>query len=221
MALVIYDQGYRIQTPVKSNFPPSGVERLTDLSHSMETATQADHERDMVAATQHRESQQDSSHVRQKAANIYLQAEGSKEEEHRSYVPAAMIMSQPVQSVLEGSPIRSALFKMQQLNIDHLVVQSSQGLLLGILSKTLLMQSLSKASLISKELEDSIDGCYDTKVATATPQTNVRQLAVSSVEQKLSCIPIVTESGELQGVVTRTDLLQSLINNEWLDSRSL
>ncbi len=223
MALVIYDQGYRIQTPVRSNFPPTGVEQLTNLSPSMETATQADHERDLIAATQHKESQQNSARAHQKAANIYQQARSSNpaEAEPRSYIPAAMIMSQPVQSVLSGSPIRAALYKMQQLRIDHLIVLSGQGLLLGVVTKLLLMQALSKASLMGKELEDTINGCYDTKVVTATPETNIRQLAVTCVDKKLTCIPIVSEEGDLKGIVTRTDLLQSLINNEWLDSRGL
>jgi CBS-domain-containing membrane protein len=128
-------------------------------------------------------------------------------------------MSHPVQAVLQGSKIQSALYKMKQFDISHLLVLSGAGRLMGTVTEKLLLQYLSYQGAQSHTIEDTIEQCYTRQVITATPDTNIRQLAVSCVEHQLSCIPIVQENGNLVGIITRTDLLQSLINNEWLDSR--
>ncbi|MDO6564006.1 CBS domain-containing protein [Amphritea sp. 1_MG-2023] len=221
MALVIYDQGYRIQTPVKSLFTPRGVEQLGASKKTAAAAGDQDHEKAMVDQTQHQDSPPSTSGTAHKAAIVYSQTSDSSATptRPRSYIPASLIMSSPIQSVLEGSKIQSALYKMQQYSISHLLVLSGTGRLMGIVTEKLLLQYLSYQGAQEHSVEDSIERCYTQQVITATPDTNIRQLAVSCVEHHLSCIPVVEENGNLQGIITRTDLLQSLINNEWLDSR--
>ncbi len=48
MALVIYDQGYRIQTPVKSMFTPRGVEQMTAAANTAAAGGDKDHEKELV-----------------------------------------------------------------------------------------------------------------------------------------------------------------------------
>ncbi|SER06903.1 CBS domain-containing protein [Amphritea atlantica] len=219
MALVIYDQGYRIQTPVKSIFTPRGVEQLAASPHTAEAGVEKDHEKDHVDQIQHHEYGPPAKGNARKAATLYTQTGGSAQEQPRSYIPASLIMSHPVQAVLQGSKIQSALYKMKQFDISHLLVLSGAGRLMGTVTEKLLLQYLSYQGAQSHTIEDTIEQCYTRQVITATPDTNIRQLAVSCVEHQLSCIPIVQENGNLVGIITRTDLLQSLINNEWLDSR--
>jgi len=220
MALVIYDQGYRIQTPVKTIFRPGGVEQLTETEHAAETAGQHDRERTLSEhmPVQRRNS---SGNKARHLANLYQQTSGAppKEEQPRSYIPASLIMSQPVHAVMQGSTIQAAFYKMRQFDISHLLVLSGSGRIMGIITEKLLLLHLTGPVATRPSLEDSIEGCYSTQIITATPDTNIRQLAVSCVENELTCIPIVKDNGNLVGIVTRTDLLQSLINNEWLDSR--
>ncbi|UTW02722.1 CBS domain-containing protein [Amphritea atlantica] len=221
MALVIYDQGYRIQTPVKSIFPPRGVEQLSATARTAEVGGEKDHEKNHADQILHHESGPQVKGNARKAASIYSQTGGSStaQEQPRSYIPASLIMSHPVQSVLQGSKIQSALYKMKQFGISHLLVLSGAGRLMGIVTEKLLLQYLSSHGAQPHSIEDTIEQCYSKQVITATPDTNIRQLAVSCVEHHLSCIPIVQDNGSLLGIITRTDLLQSLINNEWLDSR--
>lgn len=225
MALVIYDQGYRIKTPVKSLFAPRGVEQLGASTHTAPAGGERDHEKEMVDQSQHHETgpavQGHSQGNARKAASVYSQTGGdSTSLEHpRAYIPASLIMSYPIQTVLEGSKIQSALYKMKQYSISHLLVLSGTGRLMGVVTEKLLLQYLSYQGAQEHTIEDTIERCYSTQVITATPDTNIRQLAVSCVEHHLSCIPIVEDNGNLKGIITRTDLLQSLINNEWLDSR--
>ncbi|MBR9868181.1 MAG: CBS domain-containing protein [Oceanospirillales bacterium] len=221
MALIIYDQGYRIQTPVKSLFPPRGVEQLSASARTAEVGGEKDHEKDHVDQLLHHEPGPHPKGNARKAASIYSQTGGSStsQEHPRSYIPASLIMSHPVQSVLQGSKIQSALYKMKQFGISHLLVLSGAGRLMGIVTEKLLLQYLSYQGAQLHSIEDTIEQCYSKQVITATPDTNIRQLAVSCVEHHLSCIPIVEDNGNLLGIITRTDLLQSLINNEWLDSR--
>lgn len=222
MALVIYDQGYRVQTPVRSIFKPGGVEQLAETSHPSETAGQQDHERDHINQILSRGNQTPNARARQ-GANAYQQTGGTTpvQEHNRSYIPASLIMSSPVHTVLQGNKIQAALYKMRQFDISHLVVLSTTGRMMGIVTEKLLLEYLSIQGPTGHSIEDNIEGCYSNQIITATPDTNIRQLAVSCVEHHLTCIPIVEEHGHLAGVITRTDLLQSLINNEWLDSRTL
>ncbi|WP_299204788.1 CBS domain-containing protein [uncultured Amphritea sp.] len=222
MALVIYDQGYRIQTPVRSMFAPRGVEQLGASARASEAGVEKDHEKDHADQILHHESGTQTKGNARKAASVYSQTSGSSTtiEHPRAYIPASLIMTHPVQAVLQGSKIQSALYKMKQYDISHLLVLSGAGRLMGIVTEKLLLQYLSyQGSAQSHTVEDTIEQCYSKQVITATPDTNIRQLAVSCVEHQLSCIPIVQDNGNLAGIITRTDLLQSLINNEWLDSR--
>lgn len=221
MALVIYDQGYRIQTPVKSLFTPRGVEQLGASKRTAATDGDRDHEKQMIDQAQHHEPNSPSQGNARKAASAYSQAgdHASIQEHPRSYIPASLIMSYPIQSVLEGSKIQAALYKMKQYSISHLLVLSGDGRLMGIVTEKLLLQYLGYQGAQSHTVEDTIERCYSKQVITATPETNIRQLAVSCVEHHLSCIPVIDDNGNMKGIITRTDLLQSLINNEWLDSR--
>lgn len=222
MALVIYDQGFRVQTPVKSIFKPGGVEQLAETAHPAETAGQQDHERDHINQILSRGQQPPNPRARQ-GANAYQQAGGNStiQEQTRSYIPASFIMSSPVQTVLQGSSIQAALYKMRQFDLSHLVVLSTSGRMMGIITEKLLLEYLSIQGPSRHSIDDNIEGCYSNQMLTATPDTNIRQLAVSCTEHHLTCIPVVEDHGHLVGIITRTDLLQSLINNEWLDSRAL
>jgi CBS domain-containing protein len=221
MALVIYDQGYRIQTPVKSMFTPRGVEQMTAAANTAAAGGDKDHEKELVDQMLLQEAGAQGKGNARKAASAYSQTGGSSsvQEHPRSYIPASLIMSHPVQAVLQGSKIQSALYKMKQFDISHLLVLSGAGRLMGIVTEKLLLQYLSYQGAQLHTVEDTIEESYTTQVITATPDTNIRQLAVSCVEHQLTCIPIVQDNGNLTGIITRTDLLQSLINNEWLDSR--
>lgn len=221
MALVIYDQGYRIQTPVKSMFTPRGVEKMTAAANTASVGGEKDHEKSHVDQMLLQEAGAHSKGNARKAASAYSQTGDSNttEEHPRSYIPASLIMSHPVHAVLQGSKIQPALYKMKQFDISHLVVLSGSGRLMGIVTEKSLLQYLSYQGAQLHTIEDTIEESYTTQIITATPDTNIRQLAVSCVEQHLTCIPIVQDNGNLTGIITRTDLLQSLINNEWLDSR--
>ena len=221
MALVIYDQGYRIQTPVKSMFTPRGVEQMTAAANTAAAGGDKDHEKELVDQMLLQEAGAQGKGNARKAASAYSQTGGSSsvQEHPRSYIPASLIMSHPVQAVLQGSKIQSALYKMKQFDISHLLVLSGAGRLMGVVTEKLLLQYLSHQGAQQHTVEDTIEESYTTQVITATPDTNIRQLAVSCVEHQLTCIPIVQDNGNLTGIITRTDLLQSLINNEWLDSR--
>ncbi len=66
----------------------------------------------------------------------------------------AMVMSLPIQSVREDTPIEEALDKMSRRGIRRLVVKDSEGSLSGILSLDDILESLADdVSLIGRVLE--------------------------------------------------------------------
>ncbi len=48
-------------------------------------------------------------------------------------------------------------------------------------------------------------------VETVAPSTSVHQVVDRMIAQKVGCLPIVGDDGELVGIVTRTDVLRSII----------
>ncbi|GGO85109.1 hypothetical protein GCM10011348_32900 [Marinobacterium nitratireducens] len=218
MALVIYDQGYRIQTPVQALFKPSGVEPVEEIKASHATA--GEEQRVHAEGEQFRiQGYQGYRDPRRRPAPRTSQAqrrgyeEPAKQNQTRGApsLPASLYMSSPVQWITRHTSIAEARDRMRNLKIEHLVVMSPQERPLGIVSYGQLERSGQHPMI-------NVASIYSRHLIAASPDTDAAHLAATFVEYEIGAIPIVDERDRLVGIVTRTDLLRLLISGARIES---
>ncbi|MFC6669737.1 hypothetical protein [Marinobacterium aestuariivivens] len=129
MALVIYDQGYRIETPVRALFKPGGVEPVEEIKASHVTAGE---EQRVHAEGENFRVMDFGSRPRQPApgrASVrgYPEAAREKPPQEAARLPATLFMSSPVQWITRNTSIADARDRMRNQKIDHLVVMSPRS----------------------------------------------------------------------------------------------
>jgi acetoin utilization protein AcuB len=141
----------------------------------------------------------------------------SLEADLRPVLVAEQIMSSALVTVRETDSLQEALQLMSQEGFRHLPVVAEPGpRLLGIVSDRdgLLMS----ADLESEEMDAmTVAGVMTTELITAAPETEIRLLAQTMVEYKISSLPVLDLDGLLVGIVTTSDVLRSIASHAPLD----
>jgi len=209
MALVIYDQGYRIQTPVK--FRQRGVEELSQLQRGRALPANA---RKLRAPDYQYAPVKGETPVARQARQAYSQTAKLTEPGRSRPIPVAKVMTSPVFTIEQGSGLIEAWEQMEEHRVHQLAVLNEDGLLFGILSdRDLLLRTSPLAQQGPVTDTTTIDGCYETQLIVATPDTEARLVALVLLEHHTNAVPVLSDSGELVGMVTRSDLLHLIAND--------
>ncbi|MDH4274175.1 MAG: CBS domain-containing protein [Gammaproteobacteria bacterium] len=134
-------------------------------------------------------------------------------------IHAAQIMSAPVVTLPEDASILSAWALFRERRFRHLPVVGKHGMLVGILSDRDMLRYAATHGRVppydadSPEALLSIQGLYKPRVLTATPDTEIRQIARILLEQRIGAMPIVDDTGRLLGMITRSDILRTLVHH--------
>ncbi len=215
MALVVYDQGYRIQTPVDSLFRQRGVEALN--------ASQANA---AIPGSDAPVRQQQDLEKRIELSRERFQLPTPGNSDYKTYqksgatptappqrptLKAAQIMSSPVLTIPLETSLRQAWELMQAHEVSHLVVVDGEQRALGLLSREDVIRRGTDSPI-------SVSQAYHRQMAVASPDTAVTSLAASFVRYAITAVPVINRDDKLEGIVCRTDLIRMLINEEGLDS---
>ncbi len=120
---------------------------------------------------------------------------------------AGELMSHPVITVPPDISIKNANLVLTRYNITVLPVVEKKSKLLGIISRRVAEKS------IFHNLGDlPVSDYMTTDVATLPSSASLADIQELIIEHRQRLIPVV-DKGELQGVITRTDLLNLLIND--------
>ncbi|MFC1826775.1 CBS domain-containing protein [Thermodesulfobacteriota bacterium] len=120
---------------------------------------------------------------------------------------AGELMSQPVITVPPDISIKNANQVLTRYNITVLPVVQNKSILLGIISRRVAEKS------IFHNLGDlPVSDYMTTDVATLPSSASLADIQELIIENRQRLIPVV-DGDELQGVITRTDLLNLLIND--------
>ncbi|PSL12402.1 CBS domain protein [Marinobacterium halophilum] len=219
MALVIYDQGYRIQTPVESLFRQRGVEAM----RASQAAASVPGDDDPVRQQQEREQRIELSQERFKLRrddihpehNTTYQKSGQKstvtpDAAGRPTLKAAQVMSTPVLTIPLETSLRQAWELMRAQEVSHLIVVNAEQRALGLLSREDVIRRGTDSPI-------SVSQAYHTQMIVASPETAVTSIAASFVRYGISAIPVIDTDDRLAGIICRTDLIRTLLNEGGLD----
>ncbi len=132
---------------------------------------------------------------------------------------ARQIMSSPVVSLPPGASLYEAWKLICDRRFRHVPVVD--GDLLGIISDRDVL--LRVARIAATEGEDAAGGhtsvrdIMHARVLTAKPDTRVRQIARTLLEERIGSMPIVDDTGALIGMITRSDILRTLVDHDLLE----
>jgi acetoin utilization protein AcuB len=132
-------------------------------------------------------------------------------------VRAEQIMSAPVVSIKPDTRLNKVRQMVRARRFRHIPVVASDGGIRGIVSDRDLF-ALANMDDTEETLEPSVVADIMTKkVLTATPDTNIREIARVLFEERIGCMPIVDEDKQVVGMLTRSDILRALIKHAPLD----
>lgn len=145
------------------------------------------------------------------------------QQERRPAILASQIMASPVVTLPPEATMAEAWELIRAKRFRHVPVVSHKNELVGIISdRDLLLEAGNTYSTISphdnagKE-QTTIQGLIRRKVLTASPDTGIREIARILFEERIGSMPIVDDKGMLVGIITRSDILRTIINNAPLD----
>ncbi|MGM0502264.1 MAG: CBS domain-containing protein [Bacillota bacterium] len=112
------------------------------------------------------------------------------------------IMSTPVETITPDTTMQEADEKMLRQSYSGLVVED-EGDIKGVISR----RDIDKVRNYDL-LHAPVKGYMRRELVTVTPESSLKEVQEAIVEHDMGRIPVVSEEGELAGIVTRSDLLK-------------
>lgn len=122
---------------------------------------------------------------------------------------AKQIMTTTVISVGAESLTSEARKIFKEKRFRHLPVLSKEGRLVGILSD--------RDFIDRPVMSDYAKDAMTTNVLTARPETQIRIIASVMFKERIGAMPIVDSESRLVGILTRSDILRTLVNQAPLE----
>jgi len=157
------------------------------------------------------------------AAPLESYARTARPVERQPALHAHQIMSTPVTTLTPETSILDAWTLFRQTRYRHIPVVDEAGRLAGIVSDRDLLRYAAVNGRIppydgdSPEARTPIATLMKPRVLTATPDTEIRQIARVLIEQHIGAMPIMDYGGTLRGIVTRSDILRALVTHAPLE----
>ena len=131
---------------------------------------------------------------------------------------AKQIMTSPVITLPVTALFSHAWDMISKKRFRHIPVISQQGKLAGILSDRDVLRATIERLTESDESVDSvphvpIDKIMVRQVLSASPDTEIREIARLFFQERIGAMPVVNDHDELVGILTRSDILRTLVNN--------
>jgi len=128
------------------------------------------------------------------------------------------IMTKQVITVGVYDRILSIQSLFEKHNFHHLLVVDEAGLLAGIVSDRDLLKTISPfiSTLVERPvdlqtLERRAHQIMSRNPVTASPDDTIRRAALLMLNKKISCLPIISPNGKIEGIVTWKDILKWLV----------
>jgi len=122
------------------------------------------------------------------------------------------IMSAPVQTLTPETSLTEAWAFLKAKGFRHLPIVSAEGLLVGIVSDRDLLRCSSLLEHHAAQVtQQAVSTIMATQVLTATPATEIHELARVMLAEHISALPIIDDGRRLVGLVTISDILRCVM----------
>ncbi|MEM7181816.1 MAG: CBS domain-containing protein [Spirochaetota bacterium] len=128
---------------------------------------------------------------------------------------ARQIMSHNVLTFVPNVDLATAKELIEKHEIRHVPIVDTESTLIGIASETDILKGILRQEKQGKQLV--LADCMSRKVLTAKPEAWIQDIARVMVQDRVGCMPVMNDDGKLLGIVTRSDILRTLIFQNHLD----
>lgn len=212
MAFTIYGPGIRDEVSLNNLFENTPLEE-TDL---VRPAPRKEEEE----PPQDQEARENIARVQAKKAYSHV---NKLPDDREPAIAAHQIMSTPVVALPINASIVEAWQTFRDTRFRYVPVLTETGKLIGILSDRGLLRYAATTGNIppyppgSPQASTTIESLTKMKVVTATPDTRIREIARLLVDQGMGCMPIMDRYDNLVGIITRSDILRTVVNHAPLE----
>lgn len=143
-----------------------------------------------------------------------MEQAGEGKEKRQPAIYASQIMTRHVNTVLESTSVDSIWSIFESMGIHHLPVLSDlERKMSGIISDNDFLLKIYMEGRADETDLQAVD-IMTQQVLAASEDTEIRELARVMFEHKFGAVPIVDNDDKLVGIVTRSDILKTLINEQ-------
>jgi acetoin utilization protein AcuB len=157
------------------------------------------------------------------AAHLAQQAYQQQAHQSSASKPALVaqdLMTSPVTSLPSDSTLLEAWSTMKHKGIHHLPVTSVHGTLVGMISDHDLLpfaHELESVNSPGSSAGQKLAPVMSTRVLTATPTTEIREIAGVMLDEHVSAVPIVDSARHPVGILTTSDILRAIVRRSPLE----
>lgn len=130
---------------------------------------------------------------------------------------ARQIMTAEVISFEPPDSLKYAQSIFEKKRFRHIPVVS-QKKLVGILSDRELLQVLVRRERGERLDLQTVGQLMKTKILSAEPNSSLRDIAHTMLEERIGSMPVCSHQGELLGIITRSDILRIIVSQGSLDA---
>lgn len=160
------------------------------------------------------------------AARLAQQAYQQQVQQAPAPKPALLaqdLMTSPISWLPSDSTLLEAWTVMKRQGIHHLPVTSVDGTLVGTISSHDLLPYVHELESIDSpgpSVKHKLPVVMSSRVLSATPTTEIREIAQVMLEEQVSGIPILDSSRHPVGILTTSDILRAIVHRSPLDLRT-
>ena len=129
-------------------------------------------------------------------------------------------MTSPVTWLSSDSTLLEAWTLMQHKGIHHLPVTSIRGTLVGMISNYELLpytHELESVDSPGPSAVHKLARVMNSRVLSATPTTEIREIAHVMLDEQVNAIPILDSARHLVGILTTSDILRAIVHRNPLE----
>jgi acetoin utilization protein AcuB len=164
------------------------------------------------AAIDERHRDRDQSHPESQEFSQEQEAKKKLKAARITPIIASQIMSHPVTTLPPDALLKEAWELFDKKRFRHIPIMTTDGKIVGILSDRTILHETSEF-LHHDEADETrlVKEVMATNVLCAELNTDISQIAKIFVEEHVGAIPIVDTYDSLKGLVTRSDILRTII----------